>query len=107
MGSRGRSCCARASSSTTAPRSRRMKPSSLVCRIFPREHFDAANPACELGQLEDAPLPAKMTAAEYRRILTDQRHVYVKRSLFSLRFYGLATRTKPLDDRRVRQALNH
>src|SRR5262249_46929253 len=32
-------------------------------------------------------------------------YVYVKRPMFSLRHYGLNTRMKPLDDRRVRQAL--
>ena len=33
--------------------------------------------------------------------------IYVKRPMFSVRFYGLNRRLKPLDDRRVRQALIH
>src|SRR2546429_5965750 len=32
---------------------------------------------------------------------------YIKRPMISLRFYGFNTRIKPLDDRRVRQALNY
>jgi oligopeptide transport system substrate-binding protein len=79
----------------------------LVFRIFPGERFDAVNDEFERGHLEDSPLPSRMTATEYRRLVTDPRHVYVKRSLFSLRFYGFNIRMKPLDDRRVRQAINH
>jgi peptide/nickel transport system substrate-binding protein/oligopeptide transport system substrate-binding protein len=79
----------------------------LVYRVFPGERFDTANDEFERGELEDSPLPPRMTPTEYRRIITDPRHLYVKRSMFSLRFYGLNTRIKPLDDRRVRQAINH
>jgi peptide/nickel transport system substrate-binding protein/oligopeptide transport system substrate-binding protein len=79
----------------------------IVYRIFPGERFDAAHDEFERGELEDAPLPGKMSPAEYRKFTTDPRFVYVKRSMFSLRFYGLNTRIKPLDDRRVRQAIVH
>jgi oligopeptide transport system substrate-binding protein len=79
----------------------------VVYRIFPGERFETVNDALERGELEDAPLPAKMTPAEYKRITTDARFHYVKRTMFSLRFYGLNVRVKPLDDRRVRQALIH
>jgi peptide/nickel transport system substrate-binding protein/oligopeptide transport system substrate-binding protein len=79
----------------------------VVYRIFAGGRFDTVNEEFERGALEDSPLPPKMTAADYRRLVTDPRHVYVKRSMFSLRFYGLNTRIKPLDDRRVRQAINH
>ena len=79
----------------------------VVYRIFVGGRFDTVNEEFERGALEDSPLPPKMTAAEYRRLTTDPRHVYVKRSMFSLRFYGLNTRIKPLDDPRVRQAINH
>ena len=81
--------------------------SHVVYRIFPGERFDTVNDEFERGQLEDSPLPGRMTPADYRRIVTDPKHVYVKRSMFSLRFYGLNTRLKPLDDPRVRQAINH
>ena len=79
----------------------------LVFRVYAGERFDAVNEDFERGELEDAPLPPKMTTAEYKKIQTDPRFSYVKRSMFSLRFYGLNTRIKPLDDRRVRQAVIH
>jgi peptide/nickel transport system substrate-binding protein/oligopeptide transport system substrate-binding protein len=79
----------------------------VVYRIFAGGRFDTVNEEFERGALEDAPLPPKLTAAEYRRLVADPRHVYVKRSMFSLRFYGFNTRLKPLDDPRVRQAINH
>jgi ABC-type oligopeptide transport system substrate-binding subunit len=53
------------------------------------------------GNLEDTPIPSQ----DYRQILTGKRHVYVKRPMLSVRFYGINTRVKPLNDRRVRQAL--
>ena len=83
------------------------KVARVVYRVFPGERFDAVNDEFERGALEDAPLPPRMTAAQYRRLVNDARHKYVKRSLFTLRFYGLNTRRKPFDDRRVRQAVNH
>jgi peptide/nickel transport system substrate-binding protein/oligopeptide transport system substrate-binding protein len=83
------------------------KLTHVVYRIFPGERFDTVNDEFERGELEDSPLPGRMTPAEYRRLVTDPKHVYVKRSMFTLRFYGLNTRLKPLDDRRVRQAINH
>ena len=79
----------------------------IVYRVFPGERFEAAHEEFERGELEDAPLPTKMSPAEYRKFTTDPRFVYVKRSMFSLRFYGLNVRVKPLDDRRVRQAITH
>lgn len=79
----------------------------IVFRVFPGERFDTVNEEFERGDLEDSSLPGRMNPAEYRRIVTDSRFVYVKRLMFSLRFYGLNTRVKPLDDRRVRQAMVH
>jgi oligopeptide transport system substrate-binding protein len=80
----------------------------VVYRIFPGERFDTVNDALERGELEDAPLPSKkMTSAEYKRLTADPRFQYVKRSMFSLRFYGFNLRVKPFDDRRVRQAIVH
>jgi oligopeptide transport system substrate-binding protein len=83
------------------------KLTHVLYRIFLGERFDTVNDEFERGELEDSPLPGRMTLAEYRRMITDPKHVYVKRSMFTLRFYGLNTRLKPLDDRRVRQAINH
>ena len=55
----------------------------------------------QAGNLEDSPIPSK----DYRQIIASQAYQYVRRPIFSLRHYGLNTRMKPLDDRRVRQAL--
>jgi len=79
----------------------------IVFRVFAGERFDTVNEEFERGELEDSPLPSKMTATDYKRLIGDPRYAYVKRSLFSLRFYGLNVRMKPLDDKRVRLAINH
>jgi peptide/nickel transport system substrate-binding protein/oligopeptide transport system substrate-binding protein len=76
------------------------KITRLVYRIFPGEDFEAIYSEFQRGQLEDSPLP-------YRRIPPSPNQIYVKRLMFSVRFYGLNRRLKPLDDRRVRQALIH
>jgi peptide/nickel transport system substrate-binding protein/oligopeptide transport system substrate-binding protein len=57
----------------------------------------------QAGGLEDTPIPTK----EYRQAIAAGRYQYVRRPMFSLRHYGLNTRMKPLDDRRVRLALAH
>jgi peptide/nickel transport system substrate-binding protein len=79
------------------------KLSRVLYRIFRGEEFDAMYEQFERGNLEDTPIPTQ----EYRRVLTTAHYVHVKRPMFSVRFYGLNTRIKPLDDRRVRQALIH
>jgi oligopeptide transport system substrate-binding protein len=73
----------------------------LVFRIFPGEQLDAVFREFQAGALEDSPIPSR----EYRAIVGAQRYQYVRRPMFSLRHYGLNTRMRPLDDRRVRQAL--
>jgi peptide/nickel transport system substrate-binding protein len=75
--------------------------SRLVYRIFLGEQFDAMYAEFLRGNLEDTPVPPR----EDRRSLSGPRYIYVKRPMISVRFYGLNTRLKPLDDRRVRQAL--
>lgn len=77
------------------------KVSRLVYRIFPGEQWDAMYREFLKGEIEDTPIPTP----EHRRILAAGNHIYVKRPMLSLRFYGLNRRAKPLDDRRVRQAL--
>jgi oligopeptide transport system substrate-binding protein len=69
-------------------------------RIFPGEQSEAMYDEFRRGTLEDAPLPTR----EYRRILAEPSHIYVKRPMLSLRFYGFNTQMKPFNDRRVRQA---
>ncbi len=77
------------------------KLARVVYRVFPGNQQDAMYEEFQKGNLEDAPIP---TGAD-RRTLTTGSHAYVKRSMISVRFYGLNTRVKPLNDRRVRQAL--
>lgn len=72
-------------------------------RIFPGEQSEAMYDEFQRGALEDTPLPTR----DYRRILADPSHVYVKRPMLSVRFYGFNMRMKPLNDRRVRQAFIH
>ena len=75
----------------------------LVYRIFPGSNWDTVYEEFQRGHLEDAPPPLR----DYRRAIAAAGEGYVKRSLLSVRFYGFNTRLKPLDDRLVRQALNH
>ncbi len=75
--------------------------SRVVYRIFPGEQFDSMYEEFKKGNLEDSPIPTQ----DYRRIVTGGNHIYVKRPMLAIRFYGLNARVKPLDDRRVRQAL--
>lgn len=77
------------------------KLSRVVYRIFSGSQLDAIYGDFEKGNLEDTPVPTR----DYRRIVTDKTYQYVKRPMLNVRFYGLNTRVKPLDDRRVRQAL--
>ena len=75
----------------------------LVYRIFPGSNWDTVYEEFQRGHLEDAPPPLR----DYRRAVAAAGEGYVKRSLLSVRFYGFNMRLKPLDDRLVRQALNH
>jgi peptide/nickel transport system substrate-binding protein/oligopeptide transport system substrate-binding protein len=77
------------------------KLARLVYRIFPGERLDRVFAEFQAGGLEDTPIPSK----DYRQIITSPARQYVRRPMFNLRHYGLNTRMKPLDDRRVRQAL--
>ncbi len=79
------------------------KLARLIFRIFPGERIEAVFAEFQAGALEDSPIPSK----EYRQIIANPAYQYVRRPMFNLRHYGLNTRTKPLDDRRVRQALVH
>jgi peptide/nickel transport system substrate-binding protein len=74
--------------------------SQLRYRIFPGEPIDVIYREFEAGNLEDSPVPpeARAKGAVYQHVV---------RPMFSVRFYGLNLRIKPLDDRRVRQAIAH
>jgi peptide/nickel transport system substrate-binding protein/oligopeptide transport system substrate-binding protein len=75
--------------------------SRLVYRIFPGGELDQMYQEFVKGELEDTQPPTR----DYRRAVSSTRYVYVRRPMFSVRFYGFNTRMKPLDDRRVRQAI--
>lgn len=75
--------------------------SQIMYRIFPGTKPKAIYEEFQRGNLEDTPIPSH----SYRRILAEKSHIYIKRPMFSVRFYGINTRVKPLDDRRIRQAL--
>jgi oligopeptide transport system substrate-binding protein len=80
------------------------KLSRLMYRIFPGDQRDAMHDEFVKGNLEDAPVPVR---ADRRALAASASHIYVRRPMISVRFYGFNTRTKPLDDRRVRQAIVH
>src|SRR5262245_10386649 len=79
------------------------KLARLIFRIFPGGGVERAFAEFQVGALEDSWVPTK----DYRQIIGGQTYQYVRRPIFNLRHYGLNTRTKPLDDRRVRQAIFH
>ncbi|HXD97420.1 MAG TPA: ABC transporter substrate-binding protein [Candidatus Acidoferrum sp.] len=79
-----------------APRLRR-----LVYRIFAGEQSVAMFEEFRKGHLEDSQVPTP----GHDRIVTGGNYLYVKRPMFNLRHYAFNTRVKPLDDRRVRQAI--
>jgi len=78
------------------------KLSRLVFRIFPGDRRDTMYDEFLKGNLEDTPVPPR---ADRRALAGDESHIYVKRPMISVRFYGFNTRVKPLSDRRVRQAI--
>ncbi|MGH7389206.1 MAG: ABC transporter substrate-binding protein [Candidatus Rokuibacteriota bacterium] len=75
----------------------------VVYRVFPGDRWEVMHEEFRRGALEDSPIPTQ----NYRAIIGRSDQIYVKRPMISLRFYGFNTRTKPLDDRRVRQAIVH
>src|SRR3989442_14646481 len=75
----------------------------VIYRIFTGEQFDVMYDEFHKGHLEDTALPIR----DYRRIVAGPGQSYFKRPLISVRFYGINTRVKPLDDPRLPQALAH
>jgi oligopeptide transport system substrate-binding protein len=75
----------------------------VVYRIFPGEQTASMFDQFRRGQLEDSPVPMQ----DYPKLLASVQSIHVKRPMFSVRFLGLNTRLKPLNDVRVRQALIH
>jgi peptide/nickel transport system substrate-binding protein/oligopeptide transport system substrate-binding protein len=77
------------------------KVARLIFKLFPGEQRDNAFAAFQAGALEDTWIPTR----DYRQIVANQTYQYIRRPIFNLRHYGFNTRMKPLDDRRVRQAI--
>lgn len=77
--------------------------SEIRFKIFPGNEADEMYREFARGRLEDAPAPAR----EYEQALASKDHLHVRRPMISIRWYGLNARHKPLDDRRIRQALIH
>jgi oligopeptide transport system substrate-binding protein len=73
----------------------------LVYRIYSGEKWESTYEDFQRGLLEDAPPPTR----NYREVVARGQHIYIKRPMISVRFYGFNTTMKPLDDRRVRQAI--
>jgi oligopeptide transport system substrate-binding protein len=73
----------------------------IVYRIFPSEQIAAMYQEFLRGNLEDSPVPMQ----GYPKLLASTPGTHVKRPMISVRFLGLNTRTKPLQDARVRRAL--
>jgi len=78
------------------------KISRLVYRVFPGDQRDAMHDEFLKGNLEDGPVPLR---ADRRALAADTSHIYVRRPMISLRFYGFNTRLTPFHDRRVRRAI--
>ncbi len=72
-------------------------------RIFVGDKYDEMLRAFEQGHTEDSPIPAK----ERSRVIEDTRYRYIQRPILGLAFLGMTTTRKPLDDPRVRQAINY
>jgi len=75
----------------------------VIYRIFPGEQRDTVYAEFLKGNLEESPVPTR----DHDDVVRAPGRQYVKRPMFNLRFYGINVRTKPLDDRRVRQAIVH
>jgi oligopeptide transport system substrate-binding protein len=76
--------------------------SRVVYRIFPGESSDLMCQEFDQGRLEESPVPPLC-----RDKVADPRYQFVRRATFTVRFYGLNTRFRPLHDARVRQAIAH
>jgi peptide/nickel transport system substrate-binding protein/oligopeptide transport system substrate-binding protein len=71
--------------------------------ILPGDDAEAAFAAFQRGELHDTPIPA----AERAQTLTAAEYTVVRGPYLGISFLGLRTTAKPLDDSRVRQALNY
>jgi peptide/nickel transport system substrate-binding protein/oligopeptide transport system substrate-binding protein len=75
----------------------------LEYRIFTGEALDEMFGEFERGNLEDSGFPAR----ERPRLLNGRKYQFVRRPILGISFLGINTTMKPLDDPRVRQAINY
>jgi peptide/nickel transport system substrate-binding protein/oligopeptide transport system substrate-binding protein len=75
----------------------------LEYRIFDGEALDETLAEFERGSLEDSGVLAR----ERLRLLDGRKYQFVRRPILGISFLGINTTQKPLDDPRVRQAINY
>ncbi len=75
----------------------------LEYRIFTGEALDKMFEELELGNLEDSGIPARHRP----QLLNGRRYQFIRRPILGIAFLGINSAEKPLDDPRVRQALNY
>jgi peptide/nickel transport system substrate-binding protein/oligopeptide transport system substrate-binding protein len=75
----------------------------LEYRIFTGEPLDRMFGEFERGNLEDTGIPVR----ERGRLLTGQKYQFIQRPILGISFLGINTTKKPLDDPRIRQAINY
>ncbi len=72
-------------------------------RIFNGEALDQMFAEFERGELDDSGVPAR----ERPRLLSGRKYQFIRRPILGISFLGINTTKKPLDDHRVRQAINY
>jgi oligopeptide transport system substrate-binding protein len=75
----------------------------LEYRIFTGEARDEMFGEFERGNLEDSDIPARDRSG----LLNSRKYQFIQRSVLGISFLGINTTKKPLDDPRVRQAINY
>jgi peptide/nickel transport system substrate-binding protein/oligopeptide transport system substrate-binding protein len=75
----------------------------LEYRIFTGEAVDQMFAEFERGELEDSAIPARQRPL----LLREQKYQFIRRPVLGISFLGINTTKKPLDDPRIRQAINH
>jgi oligopeptide transport system substrate-binding protein len=75
----------------------------LEYRIFTGEALDKMLAEFEQGSLEDSGIPAR----ERLRLLNGRKYQFIRRPILGISFLGINTTQKPLNDPRVRQAINY
>jgi peptide/nickel transport system substrate-binding protein/oligopeptide transport system substrate-binding protein len=75
----------------------------LEYRIFTGEALDKMFEELEQGNLEDSGIPARQRP----QLLNGRKYQFIRRPILGMAFLGINTAEKPLDDPRVRQALNY